>query len=413
MGKNMFKKFVKKAFKRIKKIVKPIGKALKKGLGKIGKAFGKLGPIGTLALTLMLPGLGAAWGTFGNWAATASGPLGAVMRGIHTAGNVAGNIFSRVSDMVGSAVKNTVGKLPVGKGKNLADVYGEFSNWVGNKLDDFRLKAGLPTSNRLTPEIAATDAETLGKEITSIKGTDAYPQFVDAEVSLKDGSGLLSKSSPTAITTPDTIGAGDINVDFKMGKPDLPSMKNMAVSQGNTTNVVTGFEVDKSFIGEDVEVIKMTPTYETVPSSVLSKDQIYRNNRLNAYAQSVNTRSDSILKAAKDNPLFSQRDVLSMDTQKLAGFTGKAAVLETGLGEEEQQVGYTAPADVIPLPTNVTTASDYERQYSQQFNTLGYQGPNTLAGFAQAGYYGGDPFSFNQLIKSNAVAVPQATVNIG
>jgi hypothetical protein len=335
------------------------------------------------------------------------------MRGIHTAGNVAGNIFSRVSDMVGSAVKNTVGKLPVGKGKNLADVYGEFSNWVGNKLDDFRLKAGLPTSNRLTPEIAATDAETLGKEITSIKGTDAYPQFVDAEVSLKDGSGLLSKSSPTAITTPDTIGAGDIDIDFKMGKPDLPSMKNMAVSQGNTTNVVTGFEVDKSFIGEDVEVIKMTPTYETVPSSVLSKDQIYRNNRLNAYAQSVNTRSDSILKAAKDNPLFSQRDVLSMDTQKLAGFTGKAAVLETGLGEEEQQVGYTAPADVIPLPTNVTTASDYERQYSQQYNTLGYQGPNTLAGFAQAGYYGGDPFSFNQLIKSNAVAVPQATVNIG
>lgn len=409
----MFKKFVKKAFKRIKKIVKPIGKALKKGLGKIGKAFGKLGPIGTLALTLMLPGLGAAWGTFGNWAATASGPLGAVMRGIHAAGNVAGNIFSRVSDMVGSAVKNTVGKLPVGKGKNLADVYGEFSNWVGNKLDDFRLKAGLPTSNRLTPEIAATDAETLGKEITSIKGTDAYPQFVDAEVSLKDGSGLLSKSSPTAITTPDTIGAGDIDIDFKMGKPDLPSMKNMAVSQGNTTNVVTGFEVDKSFIGEDVEVIKMTPNYETVPSSVLSKDQIYRNNRLNAYAQSVNTRSDSILKAAKDNPLFSQRDVLSMDTQKLAGFTGKAAVLETGLGEEEQQVGYTAPADVIPLPTNVTTASDYERQYSQQFNTLGYQGPNTLAGFAQAGYYGGDPFSFNQLIKSNAVAVPQATVNIG
>ena len=157
----------------------------------------------------------------------------------------------------------------------------------------------------------------------------------------------------------------------------------------------------------------MTPTYETVPSSVLSKDQIYRNNRLNAYAQSVNTRSDSILKAAKDNPLFSQRDVLSMDTQKLAGFTGKAAVLETAVGEEEQQVGNTAPADVIPLPTNVTTASDYERQYSPQYNTLGYQGPNTLAGFAQAGFYGGDPFSFNQLIKSNAVAVPQATVNIG
>ena len=70
----MFKKFIKKTFKGIQKVFKNPGRALKKGLGKIGKAFGKLGPLGTLALTLMLPGLGAAWSTFGTWAQGLSGP---------------------------------------------------------------------------------------------------------------------------------------------------------------------------------------------------------------------------------------------------------------------------------------------------------------------------------------------------
>ena len=77
----MFKKFVKKTFKNLKKVLKNPGRALKKGLGKIGEAFGKLGPIGTIALSLMLPGLGAAWTTFGNFAAGVSGPMGAVLHG--------------------------------------------------------------------------------------------------------------------------------------------------------------------------------------------------------------------------------------------------------------------------------------------------------------------------------------------
>ena len=45
------KKFFKKVFKGIKKVVKPIGKALKKGIGKVSNA---LGPVGMLALSLML-----------------------------------------------------------------------------------------------------------------------------------------------------------------------------------------------------------------------------------------------------------------------------------------------------------------------------------------------------------------------
>ena len=171
IGKGLKKAF-KSVFKGIKKVVKPIGKALKKGLGKIGKAFGKLGPLGTLAMSLMLPGLGALWTQFGGWASTLGGPLGTIMKGIATAGNTIGNVYSSVtgmiSDTVGKIAGNTIGKIPVGGGKNLTDVYKGFTEWVGKSMDNLRMKAGLPTKN-ITPTTAMEDATKLGEEVANIQ----------------------------------------------------------------------------------------------------------------------------------------------------------------------------------------------------------------------------------------------------
>ena len=38
---------------------KSLGKRLKRGLGKVAKAFGKLGPLGSIALSFILPGVGS------------------------------------------------------------------------------------------------------------------------------------------------------------------------------------------------------------------------------------------------------------------------------------------------------------------------------------------------------------------
>ena len=125
IGKSIKNTF-KKTFKRIKKVLSPIGKALKKGLGKVGEFFGKLGPLGTLALSLMLPGLGTLWTSFGGWANTLSGPLGTVMQGVASAGNTVGRVYNSVSgmisDTVGTIARNTIGRVPVGGGKNLTDI---------------------------------------------------------------------------------------------------------------------------------------------------------------------------------------------------------------------------------------------------------------------------------------------------
>jgi len=50
---------LRKIGKKIKRGFSKIGKKLKKGLGKIAKAFGKLGPLGSIALSFLLPGMGS------------------------------------------------------------------------------------------------------------------------------------------------------------------------------------------------------------------------------------------------------------------------------------------------------------------------------------------------------------------
>ena len=54
--------FLKKKLNRYETFRK-VGRKFKKGLGKIAKAFGKLGPLGSIALSFILPGLGgmAVW----------------------------------------------------------------------------------------------------------------------------------------------------------------------------------------------------------------------------------------------------------------------------------------------------------------------------------------------------------------
>ena len=56
--------FLRKVGKKIGRGIRKIGRAIKKGFGKLTKAFGKLGPIGHIAMSLILPGMG---GVLGSW----------------------------------------------------------------------------------------------------------------------------------------------------------------------------------------------------------------------------------------------------------------------------------------------------------------------------------------------------------
>lgn len=410
----MFKKFIKKTFKGIKKVFKNPGRALKKGLGKIGKAFGKLGPIGTLALTLMLPGLGAAWSTFGTWAQGLSGPLGAVMNGIRVAGNAVGSVYGKVTDLVSGTLNKVTGGSFARPGtpgytEGASD---KLSNFVGRKLDDFRMKVGLPTAN-ITPDTAMADATKLGEDLQTKGYTDSgVPKTVEANVALKTDSSLL-RPSTTAITTPDPLKAKDLNVSFEnidIPKPNLDLVK----SQGQTVDVITGFDKKVSYIGDnELELVELTPQTTTVAKGTLTNDQIYQNKRLMNYQRNLQRVNKGYIDMVNDNPAATELDVFKQQTKKLATVAGGAAALQGDTSDVNEGRGSSQPIEVTPLSTDVTTSNDYEKAYGNQFAQAGYMGPQNIQGFADAGFYGGDPFSFGQALRANSVPIPQSTIRMG
>jgi hypothetical protein len=411
----MFKKFIKKAFKGIKKVLKNPGRALKKGLGKIGKAFGKLGPIGTLALTLMMPGLGAAWSTFGTWAQGLSGPLGAVMNGIRVAGNAVGNVYGKVTDLVSGTLNKVTGGSfarpgTAGYTEGASD---KLSNFVGRKLDDFRMKVGLPTAN-ITPDTAMTDASKLGEDLQTKGYTESgTPQVGGAKVDLKTDSSLLKPSYDlTSDFKPDPLKASDISVKFSstdIPKPNLDLVK----SQGQTVDVVTGFDKKVSYIGEnDLELVELTPQTTTVAKGTLTDDQIYQNKRLMNYQRNLQRVNKGYMDMVEANPAATQFDVLQQEATQLGKFAGGASALQGAPSSATEGTGYQQ-IEVTPLSTDVTTSNDYTKAYGNQFADAGFAGPQTMQGFADAGFYGGDPFSFGQALRANSVQVPQSTIRMG
>jgi len=419
----MFKKFIKKAFKGIKKVLKNPGRALKKGLGKIGKAFGKLGPIGTLALTLMLPGLGAAWSTFGTWAQGLSGPLGAVMNGIRVAGNAVGSVYGKVTDLVSGTLNKVTGGsfARPGTAGYVEGASDKLSNFVGRKLDDFRMKVGLPTAN-ITPDTAMADATKLGEDLQTKGYTDSgvpktvgytdsgVPKTVEANVALKTDSSLL-RPSTTAITTPDPLKAKDLNLSFEASNIPKPNL-DLVKSQGQTVDVITGFDKKVSYIGDnDLELVELTPQTTTVAKGTLTNDQIYQNKRLMNYQRNLQRVNKGYMDMVADNPAATQFDVLQKEAMQLGKFAGGASALQGDTSDEG--TGYQQPIEVTPLSTDVTTSNDYTRAYADQFAQAGYMGPQNIQGFADAGFYGGDPFSFGQALKANSVPIPQSTIRMG
>ena len=101
-----FKKVVKGVGKVIKKVAKPIGKVFKKVLKPFAKVFGKLGFVGSLALSMILPGLGGLMGTWFN-----------------RFGGAAANLFTPDSFMH---------KMVTG----FVDKVNGFANWAGRRYND-------------------------------------------------------------------------------------------------------------------------------------------------------------------------------------------------------------------------------------------------------------------------------------
>lgn len=183
-------------FKKIKKAVKSVGKAfkstakriknvgskiwggIKKGIGKVAGFFGKLGPLGTIAMSLAMPGIGSMlagmWSTTAaSLAASSTGWISAVGQGMQTAANLAsqakafvGNKWSSITDKMTDGLKyigDSVSKGAESLFKGAQEFAGvenpakisDVGSWVTDKAKSiYKSVAGTPQA---TPQTALSN----------------------------------------------------------------------------------------------------------------------------------------------------------------------------------------------------------------------------------------------------------------
>jgi len=168
---SIFKK-IKKGFKKlgsaIAKKMRQIGRGVKKGFSKVTRAFGKLGPIGHLALFFMLPGMG---GVLSNWMGQFGSRVASFLpEGFSSALTKIGTTIQQKSAFVTdsiSSVYNTVSSaLKSGIDAITRPFLGErgaatrFEEFVTNTSERFKFKGKEPLSDtELDVEVDKTSKE--------------------------------------------------------------------------------------------------------------------------------------------------------------------------------------------------------------------------------------------------------------
>ena len=137
--------WLRKKGKQIAGAFRKVGRKLKKGLGKVAKAFGKLGPLGSIGLSLILPGLGDVLGAWWKgldktgFLKTIAGKFNTIYTNIKSG---VGAVFNKVTDAIEYGM-NKLGGV-VGKG----EAGSNFRNFVSDVTGGFIEKSEFGTEKQ-------------------------------------------------------------------------------------------------------------------------------------------------------------------------------------------------------------------------------------------------------------------------
>ena len=184
----------KKIVKGVAKGVRKVGRFLKKGLGKVAKAFGKLGPLGTIALSFMLPGIGSGLGSW--YAGLGSGNIIKIIgTGIQSAastiGNGVGNVFSSITKGIEYGM-NKVGTVFGGKGTAGT----RFRNFVSNVTNGTISPSDITNKGSIG---GTTTSDAITKVATDTVSKVPVPSEKIANEAAKKGLGQTIKDLGTQI----------------------------------------------------------------------------------------------------------------------------------------------------------------------------------------------------------------------
>ena len=285
---------LRKIGKKIGRGIKSVGKKFKKGLGKIAKAFGKLGPLGSIALSFMLPGIG-------SWissVAQGSSFLAPIAQGLVKAGNFVKNGVGKVFNKVTDAIEYSMNKVSsFAGGEGMAG--SNFKNWVSETTGGFiepSTEGIKDMSTQASTKVLQTPG---GKEMTF----EVPETTISAEAQVGIGDPIPNPDgSITSLKTP---------------KPPK-GMKDPVFVDGIDTDLKKGFyaeaELNKFYKGEPVGATLSDSATESYSTTIQSSKGVTPPKPGNKYFQ----RSKNAYKAVGPISTAGQSIQAGEDAEKFA-----------------------------------------------------------------------------------------------
>lgn len=283
--------FLRKAGKKIKRGFKKLGKKLKKGFGKIAKAFGKLGPLGSIALSFLLPGIGnmltgwlANMGKFGKfimnvgskikqgatWVKEGIGTvfnkvtdaiefgMNKVSSGFGGQGNLGSNFRNFVSDATGGFIDKSTVNLKDAQGNLITDANPFTKDGILEDIDtgtEFKTKVGFddPTSENFGDFGSRVAKDPTGMaNLENIQNQNKFMRDV-AKFEGKEIEGLTPKYTESGVEYYKTGDNGKLldkpfkTITDKSSQSYLDMTKKKRAGQGDSYSVFDGRQDDQSF----------------------------------------------------------------------------------------------------------------------------------------------------------------------
>jgi len=323
--------FFSKIWKGTKKTFKKIGKGIKKGFAKFGKFMGKIGILGSIALTLLTGGLGigAAFSGFGATLATSSS---AILRG-------AGWVIGKAAQF-GNVVKSGFKTLT----KGVTEFFGQTAKYVGSKLG-MNIQ-GAPTSFlgeggvwQNTSKAVTDQFSKFTGDVGKLASKSAYDPIAAIKIPTPTSDDLIKQTGEMSTPSADTSA-------FMDAPPSLDASK-VSIDPTSISDEVGGAlgEYDPktggfAYKGQTLQATASVPTGTVVPDLT---SEIPGSSFADAGAEVLNVDKGSLLGRAYS----SAKDNLFEGVTKAPGAVVTNLIVNKamGAGEEEPYFGNTRVAD--------------------------------------------------------------------
>jgi hypothetical protein len=218
---------LRKIGKKIGKGIKSVGKKLKSGLGKVAKAFGKLGPLGSIALSFILPGIGS-W--ISN-VAQGSSFIAPIAQGLVNAGKFVKNGVGKVFNKVTDAIEYSINKVSSIGGEGVAG--SNFRNWASETTNGF-----------IEPSTQGVSDITVPGSTKTITGPDGFTKDIQVPETTISADAQLGIGGPKVPQTPkgmtDPVYVDGLDTDLKKGFYEQADLDTYYTGTSKTLDIGTG-----------------------------------------------------------------------------------------------------------------------------------------------------------------------------